>query len=55
MKSVESEKKPLSLRMFISKKLKKAAEGEAKRRGISLSQFIRSAIEKAIPTPKDKS
>jgi hypothetical protein len=54
MKSVEDKPKPHSLRLFISDELKIAAEAEAKRRGVSLAKFVRRAIEKAIPEPKEK-
>jgi hypothetical protein len=55
MKSVEEAKKPRSLRLFISEELKRAAEVEAKRRGMTLSRFVRHAIEKAIPPATEKS
>lgn len=48
MESVERQKKDGRIILLLPKALKKAAEKEAKRRGVSLGALIRQLLEKEL-------
>jgi len=42
------EKKPISMRLFVSKEQHRGLKAEAKRRAVSMAQIVRDALDKEL-------